>query len=214
MNAVRTVVVIDDDSESRETIAAFLQRKGLQTKFVSSADEFWNDSQPDEVSCAVVALGKKALAANEFLDQLPARKAALPVIVLGSEIDVPLAVRFMQGGACAVLQRPLDERQLWEAVQLGLKRHETEQAKRENRSTIKGRLAALTPDELDVFRRLLAGHPNKRIASDLDIGLRTVELRRSNIMRKMQSASLPDLVRMAILINFFDPERPPSEQMA
>ena len=60
----------------------------------------------------------------------------------------------------------------------------------------------MTEDELEVFRRLLAGQANKRIASDLDIGLRTVELRRSNIMKKMQATSLPDLVRMAILVDF------------
>src|ERR1044072_1063908 len=169
MNGVRMVVVIDDDSQFRESIVSFLQRKGIQTKSVSSADELWKVSQADEVACAVVASGKEDAAAGELLDELRDRKATLPVIVLGDEIDVPLAVRLMHRGASAVLQRPLDERQLWEAVQHGLKGHETEQARRANRSAIKDRLAALAQDELEVFRRLLAGHPNKRIASDLDI---------------------------------------------
>jgi FixJ family two-component response regulator len=79
---------------------------------------------------------------------------------------------------------------------------------RRERAEAEARLGSLTEDELEVFRRLLAGHANKRIAADLDIGLRTVELRRSNIMKKMQATSLPDLVRMAILIDFFKPEGP------
>ena len=71
---------------------------------------------------------------------------------------------------------------------------------------MEARLAMLTEDEREVFRRLLAGHANKRIAVDLDIGLRTVELRRANIMRKMQATSLPDLVRMAILLDLLKAE--------
>jgi FixJ family two-component response regulator len=69
------------------------------------------------------------------------------------------------------------------------------------RAETAARLATLTENERDVFRRLLAGHANKRIATDLELGLRTVELRRANIMKKMQATSLPDLVRMAILID-------------
>jgi FixJ family two-component response regulator len=53
------------------------------------------------------------------------------------------------------------------------------------------------------MRKMLEGLPNKRIASDLDIGLRTVELRRSNIMKKMGAGSLAELVRLALLVDFF-----------
>jgi FixJ family two-component response regulator len=66
----------------------------------------------------------------------------------------------------------------------------------------------LSDDEVAVLRKLLEGLPNKRIAVDLDIGLRTVELRRSNIMKKMGATSLPDLVRMAILVGFLKAESP------
>jgi two-component system response regulator FixJ len=61
---------------------------------------------------------------------------------------------------------------------------------------------------MSVLKRLLEGHPNKRIATDLDIGLRTVELRRSNIMRKVQATSLPDLVRMALLVGIIKADLP------
>ena len=70
-------------------------------------------------------------------------------------------------------------------------------------------LASLTEDELEVFRRLLAGHPeNKRgIRPRIwTLACAPSELRRSNIMKKMQATSLPDLVRRAILIDFFKPE--------
>jgi two-component system response regulator FixJ len=60
------------------------------------------------------------------------------------------------------------------------------------------RAATLTTSEREVLLRVLEGMPNKQIAQELDIGLRTVELRRSEIMSKFQANSLPELVRMAI----------------
>ena len=54
----------------------------------------------------------------------------------------------------------------------------------------------------------MEGLPNKRIARDLDIGLRTVELRRANLMKKMAVGSLAELVQMAVLGGF-----PPSENV-
>jgi len=49
---------------------------------------------------------------------------------------------------------------------------------------------------------VMDGLPNKRIARELDIGLRTVELRRSNVMKKMNAESLAELIQMAVMIGF------------
>jgi two-component system response regulator FixJ len=45
----------------------------------------------------------------------------------------------------------------------------------------------------------MAGKPNKTIAAELDLGLRTVELRRATIMKKMQADSLAELVQMVLV---------------
>lgn len=55
-------------------------------------------------------------------------------------------------------------------------------------------LATLTPAEQDVLDGMLTGLANKQIAQRLSIGLRTVELRRSKIMRKMGARSLSQLI--------------------
>jgi FixJ family two-component response regulator len=97
---------------------------------------------------------------------------------------------------------------LWQAIQQALDKERSLHALRRQTGELQSRLATLTEDEVAVLRKLLEGLPNKRIAVDLDIGLRTVELRRSNIMRKMGATSLPELVRMAILIGFLTAESP------
>lgn len=59
------------------------------------------------------------------------------------------------------------------------------------------RLEALTPRELDVMKGLVRGHPNKTIAYDLDISLRTVEIHRANLMTRLGVASLSEALRTA-----------------
>jgi two-component system response regulator FixJ len=62
-------------------------------------------------------------------------------------------------------------------------------------------MALLTPREREVFELVAAGEPNKVIARHLGISFRTVELHRAHIVEKLQARSLPDLIRMAIIVN-------------
>jgi FixJ family two-component response regulator len=145
----------------------------------------------------------------QLLQQLQARQSTLPAIVITGYADVPMAVKAMQTGALTFLEKPCQDQELWQAIQQGLDKEKSLQSLRRQKGEIEARLATLTEDEVAVLRKLLEGLPNKRIAVDLDIGLRTVELRRSNIMKKMSAASLPELVRMAILIGFLPAEQSP-----
>ncbi|MBW8885387.1 MAG: DNA-binding response regulator, partial [Planctomycetia bacterium] len=87
-----------------------------------------------------------------------------------------------------------------------IKIEQQQHPQRKEIAEIQTRLKTLSEEESDVLRRLLAGHANKRIANDLHLGLRTIELRRSNVMRKLKAASMSDLVRMAILLDMLKPE--------
>jgi DNA-binding NarL/FixJ family response regulator len=57
---------------------------------------------------------------------------------------------------------------------------------------------ALSPRERHIVQLLAEGNNNKEVARALQLSVKTVETHRSNIMRKMEFGSLPDLVRYAI----------------
>jgi two-component system, LuxR family, response regulator FixJ len=208
MNSNSTVFVVDDDAGARESVVALVGLKGLRAQGFASAEEFLAQYDPSQNGCVVIDVRMAGMSGLELLGTLKARKSSLPVVVITGYADVPMAVRAMQEGAVTFLEKPCGEQELWQAISQALEIEKNQHAQRKQRAETEARLAALTEDELEVLRRLLAGHANKRIASDLDIGLRTVELRRSNIMKKMQATSLPDLVRMAILIDFLKPDGP------
>jgi FixJ family two-component response regulator len=60
------------------------------------------------------------------------------------------------------------------------------------------RFQLLTPREREVLPLIVGGLLNKQAASILGISEVTLQIHRSQVMRKMQADSLADLVRMAM----------------
>ena len=198
-----TVHIIDDDSAVRESLLALVQMKGLNAKGYASAESFLANLQPADTGCVVCDVRMPGLTGLQLLEKMAERKSTLPVIIITAYADVPTAVRAMQAGAVTFLEKPASESDLIAAIQQALNLEQAQQALRRQKVDVENKLTTLTPDEIAVMRKMLEGLPNKRIASDLDIGLRTVELRRSNIMKKMGAGSLAELVRLALLVDFF-----------
>lgn len=205
MAAPTTVHIIDDDSAVRESLVALVQMRGMQTKGYASAEAFLAALQPSDTGCIVcdVRMSGLGLTGLQLLEKLAELKSTLPVIIITAFADVPTAVRAMQAGAVTFLEKPANEADLIAAIQQALNLEQAQAALRRQKSDVETKLTTLTADEIAVMRKMLEGLPNKRIASDLDIGLRTVELRRSNIMKKMGAGSLAELVRLALLVDFF-----------
>jgi len=65
----------------------------------------------------------------------------------------------------------------------------------------KKKLQLLTEPELEVLKQIVIGMPNKTTARRLHVSIKTVEKRRSSIMKKLQVHSLPDLMRLWLQAN-------------
>ena len=66
------------------------------------------------------------------------------------------------------------------------------------RQKIREQLSKLSPMEMKVLDMLVQGHPNKAIATAMDISIRTVENRRQDLYAKMHVNSMAELVRIAV----------------
>lgn len=202
MSENSTIHVIDDDSAVRESLLALIQMRGLTAKGYSSAEAFLAGLKTAETGCVVCDVRMPGMTGLQLLQKMNEAKSTLPVIIITAFADVPTAVRAMQAGAVTFLEKPCDDDALIAAVQQALNLEQAQAALRRQQTDVQSKLDTLTPDEHAVMRKMLEGLPNKRIASDLDIGLRTVELRRSNIMKKMGAGSLAELVRLALLVDY------------
>ena len=111
----------------------------------------------------------------DLQDELRARKIDLPVVVITGFGDIPAAVRAMKAGL-TFLEKPCRAPELWAAIQSALSHSVRRQSQEQRSSTIQSRFDRLSADERQVLRMILFGKTNKAIASELDVGLRTVEL--------------------------------------
>jgi FixJ family two-component response regulator len=130
----------------------------------------------------------------------------VPIIFITAHADVPMTVQAMKGGAMEFLTKPFRDQDLIDAVEAGLAR---DRARRESDKALAGlreRFDRLSSREREIMLHVMAGRLNKQIAHDIGIAESTVKVHRTNLMRKMKARSIPELSRMAGILNLVPPE--------
>jgi two-component system response regulator FixJ len=201
---INAVHVIDDDEAVRESLAFLLRSAKIGVVTHESASAFLGSISTIKPKCIITDVRMPDISGIDLLRRLRELKIEAPVIVITGHGDVPLAVEAMKIGAFDFLEKPFDDDVLLASVQTALNKQASENKRQAERTEIESRLAALSNRERDVLQGLVAGHANKRIAFDLGISPRTVEIYRANLMTKMQAASLSDLVRMAMITGILE----------
>ena len=159
-------------------------------------EQFLSSCQPGQIACTLVDIDHEPTAPDTVLQELHRRRWLGPVILIGSTTDAALIVRALRRGAADYLQKPCSQETLSAAIGYALRADDERRVLLEQYAQLTARLEQMTPTEREVMRRMVDGQPNKQIAAELDMGLRTVELRRARILEKMDAESLADLVRM------------------
>jgi FixJ family two-component response regulator len=189
--------VIDDEDAIRESLCLLLYSAGYQTRAYESADVFLAESPDREVSCMLLDIRMPGTDGMELFDVLRRQSVAYPIIFITGHGDIPLAVTAIQKGAYDFLTKPFMEGELLEKVDAAINDYRERSQKLLELADIRSRFDELTARERDVLVQLVEGLSNKRIADQLGISPRTVEIHRAHVMEKMQADSIAALVKMA-----------------
>jgi two-component system response regulator FixJ len=192
--------LIDDDEALRESVAFLLRAADFEVKGFSSAQAFLASLPDASLSCVITDVRMPDMSGIELIRRLKDLKVDIPVIVITGHGDVALAVEAMKLGATDFFEKPFNDDLLLASVRGALQEQAHHTKRHAERAEIEQRLARLSAREKDVLTGLIEGRANKRIAFDLGISPRTVEIYRANLMTKMQADSLSDLVRMALIV--------------
>ena len=191
------VVVIDDDADFRESLQRLLRSAGMRSQAFASIAEFAKSEPPDSPTCLVLDVRMPGRSGLEFQRDLATAGEAIPIVFITGHGDIPMTVQAMKAGAIEFLTKPFRDQELLDAVNVGLAR---DRARRESEQSLRGlrkRFEELTPRERTILVQVVQGRLNKQIAGDMGITETTVKVHRSNMMRKIDAASLPELCRMA-----------------
>jgi FixJ family two-component response regulator len=193
-----TVFVVDDDERARKSVCALVRSLGLRAEAFSSAEEFLAGYAPGCPGCLVTDVRMTGMSGLDLQDRLIAEGIRLPVIMLTAYPRTRSTVRAIQAGAMTLLEKPYDEDELWDAIRKALAQDAAGRAEARRRREIQDRAALLTPAERDVLNLIVQGKPNKVIAKQLSMSIRTIESRRHEVFTKMGVESVAELVRLAI----------------
>ena len=202
------VFIVDDDASVRDAMAWLLRSRRLMSESFSSADAFekmlkekfpgQQTPVPTQTGCILLDVrmpGQSGLALFETLiDNGLAH--TWPVIFLTGHADVPTAVDSVKRGAFDFCEKPFSDNALVDRVEQALALSQERLTVHQQSAGLVSRLDELTERERDVMRLVVAGLPNKIIADQLDISVRTVEVHRSRVFEKMDVKSAVELANL------------------
>jgi FixJ family two-component response regulator len=195
-----TVLVVDDDFRVREALTDLFASRRLDCVAFASAGEYLRFVHPEGAVCLVLDLSMPDMDGLELQSAI-ARTGHPPIVFISGHADVPSSVRAMKAGAIDFLTKPWRDEDLLRAVRAGLDHDRQRLQAKAEMNVLEARLASLTPRERQVLPLVVRGLLNRQAALRLGISEVTLQIHRGKIMRKMQAASLPDLVRMADKLN-------------
>lgn len=196
-----TAFVVDDDQAARDSLLFLLRSEGITSRAYQSAAEFLGQLEPEHRGCVVTDVRMPDMDGMQLIAKLKQIGCNIPTVVITGHADIPLAVQAMRAGVTDFIEKPFNADAILAAVRRAFELTKKTDAQETQLQTVLRRLDTLTDRERQVCDAVAAGAANKLIAVQLAISSRTVEIYRANVMAKMQADTLPELVRMMLLVD-------------
>jgi len=193
------IFIVDDDASVREALAWLLRSRRLESEHFASADAFEQrlaeGPLPQQPLCLLLDVRMPGTSGLVLFDRLAERGLldAMPVIFLTGHADVPTAVDAVKRGAFDFCEKPFSDNALVDRIEQALGASLRALEVQRVRRSLADRIAELTDRERDVMRLVVEGLPNKLIADQLAISVRTVEVHRARVFEKMDVKSAVEL---------------------
>jgi two-component system, LuxR family, response regulator FixJ len=194
----RVVHIVEDDTSVRRSLQWLLQSAGFATNAYATAFACLHASPQLTEGCLLLDVQMPEMDGLQLQGRLAAVGVELPVIVVSGQADVTTAVRAMKAGAVDFIEKPYEADGLVEAIESAMEKA-GRPAIRGQTAKAAARIAMLSPREREVLDGLVAGRLNRSIAFDLAISIRTVEMHRARMLKRLGTRRLAEAVRLAVL---------------
>ena len=148
---------------------------------------------------ALIVLGHALGALTARLPGARRRVAQRNLAVCFPELSEAERAQLLRRNLADLIEKPADDAVLLESVVDALGGREKSAVEPPPDRAAAEALSRLTPRERQVLKQLVNGATNRRIAEQLGISYRTVEVYRTRILLKTQARSFSGLIRMAVM---------------
>ncbi|MDD9155296.1 response regulator [Aliivibrio sp. S4TY2] len=184
------VYVVDDEHSVRESLVFMLEGYGFSVSEFSSGRAFLDSVDVLAPGCVILDSRMPDLRGQDVHELLNQQSSPLSVIFLTGHGDIPMAVDALKAGAVDFFQKPVDGEVIFTAIQNGLAASD----KRYKSQDVHRAYFTLTAREQEVLKLIVQGMKNQQMADSMCVSLRTIEVHRSNLMKKLDVKSVVDLI--------------------
>jgi FixJ family two-component response regulator len=214
---IGTVHVIDDDDSFRMSILRMLHIAELNALGYRCAGDYLlsqlRDSNPHECSCILLDISMPGPSGIDPMKVIIAQEAAPPVIFITGLDDVLTCVDVLKCGALDYVVKPVHADRILVAVHNALRVDAQRRAARSELQSLRVRFSRLTDAERLVFNGIINNKLNKQLAGELGTCERTIKTRRAHMMEKLQVETIPELVKIARLLEQSSEHHPAVRRM-
>lgn len=188
--------IVDDEPELLASLSLILRREGHDVRSFPTGAEFLATAADLPPGCVLLDLRLPDIDGLEVQDRLGEMDTDHVVVLLTGFGEVPDAVSAMRAGAIDFLRKPYRRENLLSALALAEERIEEKLRQRAERNKL-GAVHALSEREVEVLRALSTGKPSKIVAFELGLSIRTIDMHRARIIKRLNVANIGAALVMA-----------------
>ncbi|NOH67791.1 response regulator transcription factor [Vibrio rotiferianus] len=185
-----SLYIVDDEEPVLESMAFLLESYGYEVETFSSGIDFLNEVNLSAPGCVLLDSRMPDMRGQDVHQMMNEKLSPISVIYLTGHGDIPMAVDALKDGALDFFQKPVDGNALVMAVDDAM----AQSLKNGEKLGAKQVLQSLTKREREVLGLVVKGMKNQEMADLLCVSLRTIEVHRSNVMKKLEAESLAVLI--------------------
>ncbi len=182
--------IVDDEVPVLESMAFMLESYGYSVDVYSNGQDFLQSVNLHQAGCVLLDSRMPEMRGQELHLLMRNQCSPISVMYLTGHGDIPMAVDALKEGALDFFQKPVDGNALVAAIDNAMECSLKNQEKQSAKLT----LQSLTRREKEVLILVVKGMKNQDMANQLCVSLRTIEVHRSNVMKKLEVESLAALI--------------------
>lgn len=201
-----SIAVVDDEDSVRKVIVLLLRDAGYQVEDFRNPAEFLNVMrQGRSYDCVLLDEFMEDMDGLQTFAELRKLGSIIPAIMVTGGATPELTMKAIDNGFSYLFEKPIQQEDLIQRTRRYCEEYRNSRREKLREASEQTKLEMLSEREVQVLKLLASGYLNKQIASELGVGLRTVETYRNRVMQKIGATCFADAVAFAISVKLRKP---------